>query len=194
MSDALRVMLVDADPGRMAILEQAMGDAGYRVVARLSAYQRLNEQVTAHQPDVIIIDMDSPGRDMLEHMRSISEERPKPIVMFAEQGDAGTIEKAIKAGVSAYVVDGLTGARIKNIVDVAIARFREYQALRKELEDTRTRLSERKLIDRAKGILMQRRGMDEDDAYRALRKMAMDRNIRLAEAAQSVISVAELLA
>lgn len=186
-------MLVDASPGRTAILEQALSDAGYDVVARVASYEQLNEQVAALQPDVIIIDLDSPGRDVLEHMQTISNERPKPIVMFAERGETQTIEKAVKAGVSAYVVDGINPSRIKPIVDVAIARFREYQALRDELEVTKAKLSERKIIERAKGLLMEKRGMSEDEAYKALRKMAMDRNIRLLQAAESVLAVAELL-
>jgi response regulator NasT len=193
MPDKLKVVLVDDDPGRTAILEQALGDAGYRVIARLPSCDQLNAEIARLQPDVIIIDMESPGRDILEHMQSITNERPKPIVMFANQSDSGTIEKAIKAGVSAYIVDGLNAARVKPIIEVAIARFREYHALRQELQDTKAKLSERKLIERAKGILMEKRNMGEDEAYKALRKMAMDRNIRLVQAAENVIAVADLL-
>ena len=192
-SPKLRVMLVDASPGRTAILERALSDAGYDVVARVASDEQLNEQVAELQPDVIIIDLDSPGRDVLEHMQTISKERPKPIVMFAERGETQTIEKAVKAGVSAYVVDGINPSRIKPIVDVAIARFREYQALRNELEVAKAKLSERKIIEKAKGLLMEKRGMSEDDAYKALRKMAMDRNVRLVQAAENVLAVAELL-
>lgn len=193
MPDKLKVVLVDDDPGRTAILEQALDDAGYRVIARLPSCDPLNTEITHLQPDVIIIDMESPGRDILEHMQSITNERPKPIVMFANQSDSGTIEKAIKAGVSAYIVDGLNANRVKPIIEVAIARFREYHALRQELQDTKAKLSERKLIERAKGILMEKRNMGEDEAYKALRKMAMDRNIRLVQAAENIIAVADLL-
>lgn len=190
---SLRVMLVDASRGRTAILERALQDAGYDVVARLESYAQLNEQIADIQPDVVIIDMESPGRDVLEHMRTISEERPKPIVMFADRSDSTSIEDAMRAGVSAYVVDGLNPNRVKPIIDVAIARFREYQALREELAETKAKLCERKTIEKAKGLLMEKRGMSEDEAYKALRKMAMDRNIRLVQAAESVIAVADYL-
>jgi response regulator NasT len=186
-------MLIDASRERTAILERALTDAGYDVVARLDSYGELNEKIAEIQPDVVIIDMESPGRDMLEHMRSISEERPKPIVMFADRSDTNSIEDAMRAGVSAYIVDGLNPARVKPIVEVAIARFREFQALREELAETKAKLSERKIIEKAKGLLMEKRGMGEDEAYKALRKMAMDRNIRLAQAAENIIAVADFL-
>jgi response regulator NasT len=142
---------------------------------------------------VVIADLDSPDRDTLESMGTVSREVPRPIVLFAREGSTETIEKAIKAGVSAYVVDGLAPSRIQPVVDVAIARFREYQALRRELADTKLKLAERKSVDRAKGILMDRRGMSEQEAYTALRKLAMDKNKRLAEVAEMIIASAELL-
>ncbi len=191
--ERLRVMLVDETSGRAAILEQALSDAGCDVVARLHAGDDMFQAVGKTQPDVIIVDMESPDRDTLEHMRSISAEQPKPIVMFAESGDSETIAEAVRAGVSAYVVDGLSAGRIKPIMDVAIARFREFQALRKELEEAKSSLAERKDIERAKGLLMKQRGWTEDEAYQALRKLAMDRNLRLGEVAKNVISIAELL-
>ena len=192
LTAALRVMLVDRDRGRSALLERALTDAGYQVVARLAAGDNLAQRVREVVPDVIIIDMDSPDRDTLEHMHSITREQPRPIVMFAEEDDAETIAKAVRAGVSASVVDGLSGPRVKPIVDVAIARFREFQALRRELDEVRSTLAERKLVDKAKGIIMKQRGCDEDQAYRALRKLAMDRNQRIADAARDVIGVAKL--
>jgi response regulator NasT len=193
MSETIRVMLVDDSRGRSAMLEQALQDAGYTVVARVDASERLDDKVKQIQPDVIIIDMEAPGRDTLEHMRSISQEQPKPIVMFTEAKGASEIDKAIKAGVSAYIVDGLDPGRIKPIVDVAVARFREFNALRRELHDTKTKLSERKLVDRAKGLLMRKRNMSEDEAYKTLRKMAMDKNITVADVAQNIIDLSDLL-
>ncbi|HKK06251.1 MAG: ANTAR domain-containing protein [Gammaproteobacteria bacterium] len=190
---SLRVLLVDESVGRAAILEQALADAGHAVVGRIAASEDLQAAVQRIEPDVIIIDMDSPDRDTLEHMRGISADRPKPIVMFAEDGDSATIEEAVRAGVSAYVVDGLNPGRVKPIMEVAIARFREFQALRQELADARHSLAERKDIERAKGILMQQRNWTEDEAYQALRKLAMDRNLRLAEVARNIIAVADLL-
>lgn len=188
----LRVMLIDQNAGRAALLEQALRDNGHEVVARLAAREDILAPVAAFKPDIIIIDMDSPDRDTLESMRTISREQPRPIVMFADDGDSEMIANAVRAGVSAYVVDGLQPQRLKPIMDVAIARFREFQALREELAQTRGKLLDRRDVDKAKGILM-RRGMNEDDAYKALRKMAMDRNIRIGEAARSVLAVAELL-
>ncbi len=189
----LRVLLCDADRGRAALLEQALADAGYRVITRLDGAANLSAEVARHQPDVIIIDLDSPDRDTLEQMRSISREQPRPIVMFAEDDASGTISQAIKAGVSAYVVDGLSGKRVRQVMEVAIARFREYQALREELARTKTSLEERKVIDQAKGLLMQHRAMSESEAYQALRKLAMDQGKKLSEVAKNVIAIMDLL-
>lgn len=188
-----RVMLIDLNPGRAALLEQALRDNGCDVVARVSTHEDLLVRLDEVRPDVIIIDMESPDRDTLESLRSISRDQPRPIVMFAEKSDSGTIEEAVRAGVSAYVVDGMSASRMRPIIDVAIARFREYQALRQELEETKTKLADRKDVDKAKGILMQRKGIGEDEAYSALRKMAMDRNIKIGDAARTLIAAAELL-
>lgn len=190
----LRVMLIDSDAGRAAVMEQALKDQGHEVLMRVSTDADILDHVGRLEPDIIIVDMDSPDRDTLESMRTITRERPRPIVMFADDGDSRMIDEAVHAGVSAYVVDGLRPSRLKPIMDVAIARFREFQALRTELEDTRNRLEERKLVERAKGILMQGKGMSEEEAYHALRKMAMDRNQRIGDAARNLIAVADLLA
>lgn len=189
----LRVLLVDEDRARAALLEQALTDAGYSVIARINNSEELPGEVQHHQPDVIIIDLDSPDRDTLEHMHTISRDQPRPIVMFAENDDSEAIHKAIKAGVSAYIVDGLSSKRVKPVMEVAIARFREYQALRDELEQTKSSLEERKLVDRAKALLIKRQGMSEEEAHQALRKLAMDRGIKLVEAARNIISVLDLL-
>jgi response regulator NasT len=186
-------MLVDDQPARAALLEQALLDHQYTVIARLSSAEGLADQVARLSPDVIIIDIESPDRDTLEHMALLHRDNPHPIVMFSEEGDTNAIDRAMRAGVSAYVVDGLNPARVKTIVDVAIARFREYQALRRELEETRTQLADRKQVDRAKGLLMKHRAMDEQQAYHAMRKMAMDRGQRLGEVAANIIAVLEML-
>ena len=193
VGSGLRVLLIDRSPGRAAILEQALKDAGYVVAAKLTGVVDLYNEVERIEPDVIIIDLESPDRDTLEQMREISRDRPKPVVMFADDDDSDTIRQAVKAGVSAYVVDGLAGKRVKPLMEVAIARFREYQALREELAEAKSTLAERKLVDKAKGLLMQRRGMSEDEAYKALRKMAMDSNKRIAEVAENLLAVADLL-
>ncbi|HXH03007.1 MAG TPA: ANTAR domain-containing protein [Candidatus Competibacteraceae bacterium] len=191
--NSLRVMLIDSDRGRAALLEQALHDAGYRVVAQLHDVVDLSARVRALEPDLILIDLDSPDRDTLENLRHLDQDQPRPIVMFAEDGDRDTIAAAVRAGVSAYVVDGLAPQRVQPIVEVAIARFREFQALRRELEETRNRLAERKVIEKAKGLLMAHKGYNEEEAYQALRKLAMDRGQRLAEVARSIIDVMELL-
>ncbi len=189
----LRVLLIDDDRGRSALLEQALRDAGYAVIAKFGTGDNIAFLVNEHQPDVIIVDLESPDRDTLEHMHTISRDQPRPIVMFAEDQDSSAIHKAIKAGVSAYIVDGLNSKRVKPVMEVAIARFREYQALRDELKRTKVSLEERKLLDRAKALLIKRQGMSEEEAYQALRKLAMDRGIKLVEAARNIISVLDLL-
>jgi response regulator NasT len=185
-------MLVDEQPERFDLLEQALLPYGHEVVARVSADDDLIDAVERTQPDVIIIDIEAPGRDTLEYMQVISRDRPRPIVMFTNDGDSNTIERAVKAGVSAYIVGSMSPERIRPILDVAIHRFREFQHLRQELEFTRNKLAERKLIEKAKGILMKKRNIDEDHAYRLMRKMAMDRNLKLGDLARSLIAAADL--
>ena len=189
----LKVMLVDDDPGRGAILRQALTDAGYTVFSCPLRGVNLLAELQRSGAEVVLVDMDVPDRDTLESVRHISRDFPRPVVMYAESGNTETIRQAVKAGVSAYVVDDINPRRVKPILEVAVARFKEFQALREELEKTRNSLAERKVVDRAKGILMKKRGMDEEAAYQALRKLAMDRNQRLAEVARTVVEMAELL-
>jgi response regulator NasT len=193
MPSRLRILLIDDLTGRSAILEQALSDAGHEIIARVSSTLDLPQQVQSLQPDVVIIDLDSPDRDTLENMAIVSRDNPRPIILFSAQDDSDTIQKAVRAGVSAYIVDGLSAKRVRPIIDVAIARFREFQAMRDELEHTRDKLSERKLVERAKGLLMKQRGFDEEEAYSALRKLAMERNQRLVQVAQNVIDIFEML-
>lgn len=188
-----RVMLVDDTPTRSAILEQALLDQGLIVVCRLKSAQGLINNVERHQPDIIIMDIESPDRDTLENMTVLNQHNPKPVIMFSEKGDSQIISQAVQAGVSAYIVDGLNPHRVKPILDVAIARFREYQALRKELKQTRDQLADRKIVEKAKGLLMKTKGLDEEQAYNALRKMAMDQSKPLVDVAQNILSVMELL-
>jgi response regulator NasT len=189
----LRIMLVDSFPERTTTVEEALSAAGHQVVARVMAGGDLAADVAAVSPDVIIIDIDSPDRDTLEHMRTISRERPRPVVMFTNDDNASTIRAAVRAGVSAYVVDGLHASRVLPVLEVAMARFEEFQAMRDELEQTRSTLAERKLVEKAKGILMRQTRMDEEAAYKAMRKMAMDRNIKIIDLARTLIAAAELL-
>jgi len=190
---AMRVLLVDENAERAALLKSALHESGYTVSLHVGAMAQLLAQVRAVEPDVIIIDRDSPDRDTLEHVCMVTRDQPRPIVMFADDGDRMLIRAAVDAGVSAYVVGGLTAERIRPIVDVAIARFEQFQAMRQELDLTRTNLAERKQIERAKGIVMKSRGVSEEEAYGLLRKLAMERNQRIAQVSENVIAMAELL-
>jgi response regulator NasT len=193
VADKPRIALVDEKPERSSDLERALTAEGYAVVARLGGADDLRARIAELAPDVIIVDMQSPDRDVLEDMQRIHREQPRPIVMFVDESDGPSIRAAVRAGVSAYVVDGLRSRSVRPIVEVAIARFEEFQALRHELLEARESLEERKLVDRAKGILMQRKGVGEEEAYRLLRKAAMDGQLKLAELARRLIATAELL-
>ncbi|HSD95641.1 MAG TPA: ANTAR domain-containing protein [Sulfuricaulis sp.] len=190
---SLSVLLVDDDPERAAIVEPALREAGYDVVTVVDTATEMLAQVRARRPDVIIIDRDSPDRDTLEHVCMITRDDPRPIVMFTQDKDRTLMREALKAGVSAYVVDGLSVERVRPIVEVALARFEQWQALRRELDQAQANLAERKLIERAKGIVMKQRGCSEDEAYRALRKMAMDRGKRLVSVAETLVAAEDLL-
>ena len=185
----LNVTIIDDDSGRSIILERALKDAGYEVIAILSSKDNLLLHIEKVQPDMIIVDLDSPSRDSLESMRIVTQHNPKPIVMFTNDADDSMICEAINAGVSAYVVDGFNEKRIKPIMDVAIARFREFQALRNELKKTRSTLEERKTTDKAKGIIMDQKQCNEDEAYKILRKLSMENNKRIIEVAEQVITI-----
>lgn len=189
----LRVLVIDENPARAEMLAAGLAGQECEIVARLGPDEDLVERARELHPDVIVIDMDSPRRDTLESMRAIHRDQPRPIVMFVDDDDPRLIDQAIRAGVSAYIIDGRDPKRARPILDVAIARFREQQALRDELERTRVVLHERKIVERAKGILMETRKLSEDEAYGALRKLAMDQNKRLAEVAKHLISFAKLL-
>jgi len=189
----LRVMIVDDNKERSAPLRNYLVEAGYNVVGHLSDTADLNKAVAQMRPDVIIIDTESPSRDTLEHICVVSRDDPRAIVMFSHDGETEKIRAATRAGVSAYVVGSLESARLRPILDAALVRFEEYQALRNELEETATKLADRKTIDRAKGILMKQRGLDEEAAYQSLRKLAMQRGLRMGEIAKQVIQAAELL-
>ncbi|HEY3487837.1 MAG TPA: ANTAR domain-containing protein [Gammaproteobacteria bacterium] len=189
---SLRVLIIDNSPARTAILEEALSDSSYIVVARLTSSANLIIGVEDLKPDIIIIGIESPDRDTLECMQHVTRDNPKPIVMFAEQGGNDTIQSAIRAGVSAYVIDGLSKNRVKSIMEVAIARFREFQAMQNELTEVKNKLAERRFIEKAKALLIEKHRMTEEEAYSALRKMAMNRNQRIAEVARNVISMLEM--
>lgn len=190
----LKVMIVDEVMERAEALQRALVQSGYEVIAYLPSAFDLHHQVSALRPDIVIIDTDSPDRDTLENLCVVSRDDPCPVVMFTHDGDGEKIRAATQAGVSAYVVNGMAAERVGPIIDAAVARFEQFQALKRELDEIEQRLADRKVIERAKGILMQSRKLSEEDAYRALRKQAMENNARLAEVARQVIAVAGLLA
>ena len=173
---------------RIGLLEN-----GFNLVAVLPADTFLNERLTQLQPDMIIVDAESQARDALEHVVVATRDARRPIVMFTNDNDTSHVKDAVAAGVSAYIVAGLSSERIRPILDVAMARFQHEQALRQELADTKVELQDRKIIDRAKGILMQRQGLNEQAAYDKLRKTAMDKSLKVVEVAQRMLDVAELL-
>ena len=189
----LRVMLVDDTQKDVSLLKEALDAAGYEVVAEERSPATLLERVGAVRPDVIIIDTDSPSRDVLEQVVIVSRDDPRPIVMFTDDGNSDTIQAAIKAGVTAYIVAGMQPERLKPILEVAQARFEADRALRDELKTAQGRLAERKIIEKAKGVVMQQKQISEDDAYRLMRKLAMDRNVTLLELAQQLLNVTQLL-
>ena len=189
----LRVMVVDESSECAELLRDCLRESGHTVVAALTNTVDILQQVERVKPDVIVISVDSPGRDSLEHICVVSENSPKPIVMFTQERNSSTIQAAVRAGVTAYIVDGLERSRVQAILDVAIARFNQFQSLQAELAQTKAQIGDRKQIERAKGMLMKQRRWDEGTAFRALRKMAMDRNIRLVDAAEQVIAVTQML-
>lgn len=186
-------MIIDENAERAALIETALRDSGCEVVAILIGRADLQATINETQPDVIVIDMECPDRDTLEDMSRLTRQQPRATVMFVDRSDSESIRAAVQAGVSAYVVGGLSPERVRPIVEVAIARFAEFQALRRELESVRSTLEDRKVIERAKGILMKRRGLDEEAAFGFLRKMAMDRKTRLIAVAREVVAAAEIL-
>ncbi len=189
----LRIMLVDDAEKDVSLLKEGLKAAGYDVIEVAMSAAALLDRVAAEQPDVIIIDSDSPTRDTLEQLSFVSARQPRPIVLFTEDRANATIQAALKAGVSAYIVAGMQPDRLQPILDVAVARFEQDRALRDELTSVNERLAERKVVERAKGILMQQKGIAEEDAFRLMRKLAMDRNRKLLDVAQQIIDVTDML-
>jgi len=194
MSDsALRILVVDQNVTRASILEEGLREAGYVNVVVVRDMENLLRRIVDADPDVIFIDLENPNRDVLEQMFQVSRCVRRPIAMFVDQSDTETIRAAVESGVGAYVVDGLRKERVKSILDTAVSRFNAFNQLRDELERARQELEDRKVIERAKGILMRDGSLSEDAAYALLRKAAMNENRRLADVAQSVVTAARLL-
>ncbi len=190
---ALRILLIDQNVTRASILEEGLREAGYTAVTVLRDTENLLRRIVDADPDVICIDLENPNRDVLEQMFQVSRIVRRPVAMFVDRSDADMIKAAVESGVGAYVVDGLKKERVKSVVDTAVSRFKAFNDLRDELDRTRQALEERKLVERAKGILMTQRGLSDPEAYALLRKAAMSDNKRLIEIAQAVITAAGLL-
>jgi two-component system, response regulator / RNA-binding antiterminator len=193
-TDPLRVLLVDDGAHRVDLIRDELVALGHVVVGVVDSAVALHDRVLALQPDLVIVDADSPTRDTLEHLATLSSRLPRPVVVFAEDAADDPMRRAMAAGVSAYVVAGLQTRRIAPVLKVAIARFEQDAALRRQLSDAQAALSGRKQVERAKGILQRTRGISEDEAHRLLRKLAMDRGLKLEQVAQQVLAAADLLA
>jgi two-component system, response regulator / RNA-binding antiterminator len=189
---SLSVAVIDADRARAAIVEDGLRAAGIVQVAIVPESADLLERLMELAPDVVVIALDSPSRDVLEQMFKVSRVVERPVAVFVDRSDVATMQAAIDAGVSAYVVDGLKPERVRAIVDMAVMRFNAYSRMRRELDEARTALVDRKTIDKAKGLLMTRRGLSEADAYALLRRTAMNEKKRMVEIAQAIITAAEL--
>ena len=182
-----------AQAQRGADLRIGLLESGYDIVASLPADFFLPERIAQLQPDMIIVDSESDARDVLEHIVIATRDARRPIVLFTDDPSTSSMDAAMAAGVSAYIVAGLQPARIKPVLDVALARFKREQVLLDELSDTRQKLAERKVIERAKGLLMRRGDLTEEQAYARLRAMAMNKNLKLADVAQRIVDVEDLL-
>ena len=187
----LNILLIE-DETADQLLEEILINKGYSVTNTATSKANIQALVINNKADLIIFNVDSPKKHF-QGIHYLNQNQALPIIIFAADDTTDTINEIVKAGVSAYVVNGLENSRINSIINIAVARFKEQQGLKNELEKTKSRLEERKLIDRAKGILIKTRGFTEDDAYHTLRKLAMDRNIAIGEMAKNVIAMAELL-
>jgi two-component system, response regulator / RNA-binding antiterminator len=188
-----KIVIVDESPIRAAILEEGLREAGYTEVVHISEMQSLLARIYALDPDIIVIDLENPSRDILEQMFQVSRAVRRPIAMFVDQSDAASIQASVDAGVSAYIVDGLKKERIKSILDLCVSRFNAFAKLQDELDRTKMALEERKVIDRAKGILMKLKGLTEEEAYVLMRSTAMREKKKIGEIAQSILTASELL-
>jgi len=188
-----KIAIVDESPIRAAILEEGLREAGFTDVVRIEEMQSLLSRIYALDPDVIVFDLENPSRDILEQMFQVSRAVRRPVAMFVDQSDAASIQASVDAGVSAYIVDGLKKERLKPILDLCISRFNAFAKLQDELDRAKSALEDRKVIERAKGILMKLKGLTEDEAYVLLRSTAMREKKKIGEIAQSILTASELL-
>ncbi|PSO17009.1 ANTAR domain-containing protein [Bradyrhizobium sp. MOS003] len=188
-----KIVIVDESPIRAAILQEGLREAGFTQVVHISEMQSLLARIYAVDPEIILIDLENPSRDVLEAMFQVSRAVKRPIAMFVDQSDSASIQASVEAGVSAYIVDGLKKERIKPILDLCVSRFNAFAKLQEELERTKSQLEDRKVIEKAKGILMKVKGLTEDEAYVLLRSTAMREKKKIGEIAQSIITASEML-
>jgi response regulator NasT len=193
MDAPLKIAVVEENPVRAEILKAGLREAGHLDIVLIDETRRLLQTIYDTDPDVVIISLQNPSRDTLEQLFQMSRVVKRPIAMFVDRSDRSAIEAAIDAGVSAYIVGSLQKERVQSILDVCISRFNAMARLQEELDKTRNALEERRVIDRAKGILMKAKGLSEEEAYRLLRKTAMNEKKKIAEIARSVVTAAELL-
>jgi response regulator NasT len=187
------VLVIDENAARAAIIEAGLREAGHDRVTAIHDLNGVAARIASLDPDVIVIDIETPSRDVLESLFSLSRAVQRPVAMFVDRSDHATMEAAIDAGVSAYVVNGLSRERVKPILDMAVSRFNAFSRLQRELAEARSELENRKVIEKAKGILMKSRAIDEPAAYALLRTTAMNQNRTIAEIAQSLVVAAKLL-
>jgi response regulator NasT len=189
----LTILVIDENAIRASIIEEGLREAGHVRVTVIHEVNGVARIIETLKPDVIVIDIENPNRDMMEHLFQLTRTVGRPIAMFVDRSDTTQIEAAMEAGVSAYVVDGLKKERVKSILDMAVSRFNAFSRLQRELAEARSALEERKVVERAKGILMKMRGLSEEDAFLLLRQTAMNEKKKMSEIAQSVVTAAGLL-
>ncbi|MEM6824752.1 MAG: ANTAR domain-containing protein [Pseudomonadota bacterium] len=193
MGKPLSIIVVEPDRDRALLIVDSLRDAGDNDIHVISEVSGLARRISERQPDVVIVDVTNPTRDVIEELTVAASPTERPVAMFVDQSDDGLTKAAIEAGVSAYVVDDLRPDRLRPVITAAIARFNVFRRMRDELSETKRALEERKVIDRAKGLLMKARSIDEDEAYSILRKAAMDQGKRISEVASAIVTAAELL-
>ena len=189
----LTILVIDENAIRASIIEEGLREAGHERVTVIHEVQGVARTIETLRPDVIIIDLENPNRDMMEHLFQLTRTVGRPIAMFVDRSDTASIEAAVDAGVSAYIVDGLRKERVKPILDMAVSRFNAFSRLQRELADAKSALEERKVVERAKGILMKMRGLSEEEAFALLRQTAMNEKKKMSDIAQSVVTAAGLL-
>jgi response regulator NasT len=187
----MRVLVVDPDPARAALVAEGLAGVEPLDVRHCAVFDQ--REAAAFEPDVVVVASDSPDRDTIESLREATASNPRPVVMFVDRSEAGLAEEAVRAGVSAYVVDGLSAARVRSVLEVAMSRFALMNQLRQDLEKAKADLASRKTVERAKALLMKERGLEEEAAYRLLRKLSMDTGRPLGAVAADLLAFAGVL-